>query len=179
MDRLENYDVVLKRLTEDKIEMVRCWRNDPKISQYMFFRQHITSEMQKKWFQSVDNDRNLYYIIEYKGEDIGLINVKDINHQEKSGESGVFIYEDKCLNSDISYRAHLCLFDHYFVDLSNEELHAHILSNNNRAKRFCEFLGYIGKDENTYILTKENYINNKNRQRFIRKYNLLYNKDYE
>ena len=46
----EKYGVKLERLTADKIELVRNWRNDPKISQYMEFRDHITAEMQKKWF---------------------------------------------------------------------------------------------------------------------------------
>jgi hypothetical protein len=54
----EKYGVKLERLTADKIELVRNWRNDPKISQYMEFRDHITAEMQKKWFASVDNENN-------------------------------------------------------------------------------------------------------------------------
>ncbi len=39
---LENYGVRLKRLTHDKIELLRQWRNDPKIQQYMFYREYIT-----------------------------------------------------------------------------------------------------------------------------------------
>ena len=38
----EKYGITLKRLTVDKIELVRNWRNDPKISQYMEFRDYIT-----------------------------------------------------------------------------------------------------------------------------------------
>ncbi len=39
---LENYGVRLKQLTHDKIELLRQWRNDPKIQQYMFYREYIT-----------------------------------------------------------------------------------------------------------------------------------------
>jgi RimJ/RimL family protein N-acetyltransferase len=175
-DRLEKYDVVLQRLTEDKIEMVRNWRNDPKISQFMEFRQEITSEMQKKWFRSIDNERNLYYIIVYKGEEIGLINIKDIDEHSLSGEGGIFIYSDKYLNTDVSYRAHLCLFDYYFEELGYNELRSHILSSNKRAIRFAEFLGSQKIGDKEYSLLKENYESNNNRQRFINKYNKLKNK---
>lgn len=178
-DRLEKYDVVLQRLTEDKIEMVRNWRNDPKISQYMEYREEITSEMQKKWFVSIDNERNLYYIILYKGEEIGLINIKDIDKQELSGESGVFIYSDKYLNTDISYRAHLCLFDYFFEDLSYNEVHSHILSSNKRAIRFSEYLGSHRVSETEYSLLKGDYEANVNRQRFIKKYNALKSRNNE
>lgn len=176
MKVIEKYDIRLERLTIDKIEMIRQWRNDPKISQYMEFRQEITSEMQLKWFRSIDNENNLYYIIVYNGLEIGLINIKDIDLQKKSGESGVFIYENKFLNSDISYRAHLCLFDYYFQQLGFEELHAHILESNHRAQRFCEYLGYKQVAPLTYSLLKDDYFENKNRLRFIKKYTILKNR---
>ena len=47
---LQKENVVLRRVENKDIEMIRNWRNDPKISQYMSFRDYITPEMQKKWF---------------------------------------------------------------------------------------------------------------------------------
>lgn len=176
---IKKYDVTLKRLTEEKIETVRIWRNDPKISQYMEYREEITSDMQKKWFKTIDNDNNLYYIIEYKDEEIGLINIKDLDTGKRSGESGVFIYADQFLNTDIAYRAHLCLFDYYFLEMGYEELHAHILDFNKRASRLCEFIGYKQIGDSSYSLVKDDYISNRNRERFIKKYNYLKNKNHE
>lgn len=172
-DRLEKYDVVLQRLTEDKIEMVRNWRNDPKISQYMEFRDYISPAMQAEWFKKVNNDYNLYFIIEFHGEEIGLINIKDLDYERRIGESGVFIYEDKYLNSDISYRAHLCLFDYYFLTLEFSKLYAHVLVSNKRAHRFCEFLGYEQIDATSLSLSKESYLANRYRERFVKKFNIL------
>lgn len=168
---LENYDVKLVSLKREKIETVRKWRNDPKITQFMEFRGHITSEMQEKWFDSINNDKNLYYIIVFKGEEIGLINIKDI--EEGIGESGVFIYDDRYLCTDVSYRAHLCLFDYYFDVLNFSGIKAHILDDNIRASRFSLFLGFQRLNDTEYLLTKENYFDNINRQRFIKKYNIL------
>lgn len=174
---LENYGVKLVLLTHDKIEMVRRWRNDPKISQYMEYRDEITKDMQERWFDSINNDRNLYYIIVYHDEEIGLINIKDIDNNKYDGESGVFIYEDKFLNSDIAYRAHLCLFDYYFINMDYRKLHAHVIPSNKRASRLTIFIGYKQVSETEFVLCREDYLCNKNRLRFINKYNKLREKN--
>ena len=182
--KISNYDVSLELLTENKIEMIRQWRNDPKIQQYMEYRETITPEMQKKWFDKLNNGKdNFYFILQYKGEDIGLINVKDIDYEKKTGESGIFIYQDKFLNTDISYRAHLVMFDYFFDNLALESLYSHVLQTNKRAQRFTLFLGGFladnqeSVDNQLYIISKDAYKNNKNRIRFVERYNLMKNKN--
>lgn len=177
---LKGYGVTLKKLTHDKIELVRNWRNDPKIQQTMFFQDYITSEMQEKWFSRINNENNYYFIVEYNDEEIGLINIKDIDYLEKTGETGVFIYEDKYLGTDISYRAHLVMFDYIFDYLRLENTYAHIRKDNNIAIRFSIFLGALKSEHNSnatdceiYIITKDSYFSNKNRKRFLLKYNKL------
>ena len=163
------YGVMLKRLTVDKIELVRNWRNDPKISQYMEFRDYITPEMQSKWFAKIDNENNYYFIIDYRGSEIGLTNVKDIDYTEKTGEGGIFIYEDSFLNSDIPFRVIFALNDFCFDEKKKKKMIAHIMSDNKRAIDFNRVLGYkkdaaspeLGKM--VYILTKEDYLKQRNR----------------
>jgi len=41
------YGITLKELQRDEIEMVRQWRNDPKIAGLMLDQTHITEEMTK------------------------------------------------------------------------------------------------------------------------------------
>lgn len=179
-ERICGYGVELELLTSEKIEMVRQWRNDPKISKYMEYREEITPEQQKRWFSKLNNGYdNFYWIIKYKGEDIGLINIKDVDYDKRTGESGVFIYCDKFLNTDISYRAHLVMFDFIFIDLKFCSTYCHILKSNLRAQRFVDYLGMRKSDgqdciENQlYTFLKDDYLNNINRNRFIRKYNKM------
>ena len=162
--KLEKYGVVLSRLSHDEIEMVRNWRNDPKVSRYMEFREYITPEMQEKWFQKIDNDTNYFFIIEYEGEKIGLINIKDIDYEKKTGEGGVFIYNEEYLNSDVSFRASLSSIDFFFETLNLERFIAHILSDNKRAIKYNLMLGFEKQpnQENVYNqlyhLERENYL---------------------
>ncbi|MCQ2049768.1 MAG: GNAT family N-acetyltransferase [Candidatus Saccharibacteria bacterium] len=169
------YGVTLRRLTEDKIEMVRNWRNDPKISRFMDFRDFITPEMQKKWFAKIDNENNYYFIVNYKDREIGLTNVRDIDYGNLSGEGGIFIYEDEFLNTDVPYRVIFALNDFCFDELKLEKMVAHIMSDNKRAINFNLLLGY--KAENsvqnedtvkklTYWLEKNDYF--RQRDRFAR-----------
>lgn len=176
---LSGYDIELSRLSHDKIEMVRQWRNDPRISQYMLYQETITQEMQEKWFVKVNNDNNLYFIVEYKGQDVGLINVKDIDYIKKTGEGGIFIYDENLQDTDIAYRAHILLFDYVFDKICLETISSEIQPTNRRAIRFATFLGCELVKETPeclfFILTKEKYLSNNNRKRFLKRWN-YYNK---
>lgn len=168
-----NYGVELIPLAENNIELVRQWRNNPKISQFMEFREYITSKMQQQWFETLDKESNFYYIIYSSHKSVGVINIKNYNAHTKSGEGGIFIADDMFLNTDLAYRAHLVLFDYFFENTALESIKSHILEENKRAIRFCEFLGgqKIGNKE--YIITKNAYLSNKNRERFVNKWNKL------
>lgn len=165
---IEGYGVTLRRLTEDKIELVRRWRNDPKIQQYMSFKDYITPEMQKNWFKKIDNDNNFYFIIEYEGKEVGLINIKDVDYEKRTGEPGIFIYEDECLNLDVGVRASLCQNDFAWNTLNLESMHGHVLKNNKRAQQLNRFFGYEilpdqeDKELQECTLTRDAALKNKN-----------------
>ena len=154
-DTLTGYGITLKRLTEDKIELVRRWRNDPKISKFMEFRDYITAEMQLAWFQKINNDQNYYYIIVFEGEEIGLINIRDVDRINGTGEPGMFIWEDTYLNSDISFRAAFTFLDFVFNELKLKKVIIHVLSNNKRAIKFNKALGYRLSENQEGIYNQE------------------------
>ncbi|MBQ8055991.1 MAG: GNAT family N-acetyltransferase [Paludibacteraceae bacterium] len=176
---LNGYGITLSRLTEDKIETVRKWRNSEKIRQFMVYQKEITQEQQKQWFAKINNDNNYYFIIEIKGKEIGLINLKDIDKGE--GESGIFIYDDDYLNTDVSYRAHILMFDFIFNELNHTSIRAEILLTNVRAIRFTNFLGLkeIARNETMgfFKISKEAYLTNPNRLRFLKKEQFLAEKN--
>lgn len=153
-DKIEKYGVTLRRLTHDKIELVRYWRNDPKISQYMEYREEITPEMQEKWFQRINNEKNYYFIIETEGKEIGLVNLRDIDYENGIAEPGIFIWDDAFLNSTYSYRSSLALFDFGFYELALQKLCGHILSDNKRAIRYNTSLGFKKEEGQEDVLNQ-------------------------
>lgn len=129
------------RLKEEDLELVRNWRNHNSIKKYMVYREHISKEMQQEWFDSINNNFNLYFIIEYKGKKIGLINGKDINWEGKTMETGIFIWDKYYRKTHIPT---LCTMIFAEVGVAIWELKptATILKNNERALKYNKMLGF-------------------------------------
>jgi RimJ/RimL family protein N-acetyltransferase len=138
---ISKYNIRFIRLQEEDIELVRQWRNHPSITKYMVYREHITSKMQKDWFESINNNLNLYFIIEYKGKKIGLINGKDINWEDKTMETGIFIWNKYYRKTHIPT---LCtmIFAELGVAVWDLKPRATILRSNDRALKYNKMLGF-------------------------------------
>ncbi len=188
--KIEKYGIILNRLTHDKIELVRKWRNSSKIQRCMSYRDEITPEMQERWFQKVDACPNDYFfIINYHGRDVGMINIKDVDVEQKHGESGIFIWDDTCLHSGVAYRAGLCLYDFAFETLGLDYVIAHILTDNTASRKYherfgfslCEELNVCNNDlvNQGYKMTRERYLSlrEQNATRFLTDY-IPFNKPY-
>jgi hypothetical protein len=68
---LKQYGVTLTRIQEKDIELIRYWRNQSDIVNFMEYKNYIFPEAQKKWFASIDNKLNYYFIIEFENKKIG------------------------------------------------------------------------------------------------------------
>lgn len=162
----QRYGITLKKLTHEDIEKVRIWRSDPEVSKFLATHISITPEMQEKWFSKIKNSRtDFYFIINVKGADIGVINLKDVDFSKKTGETGIFIGELEYQNNDYGLRAALAIHDFAFEVLNLETLHGTTFEANKRAMRLNKALGYEvlknqeGIEEKAVQVTKDAYIN--------------------
>lgn len=143
MQPISKYGVTLVPLSRGKIEMVRIWRNDPKISRHMQYRGYISPEMQEKWFDRISvSNTDFYFIIEYGGREIGLINIKDVDYGAGRGEQGVFIWDDDYIDTGVAFLAFFALDDFCSETLGLRQVYCHILKSNLRAIRFDTYLGF-------------------------------------
>jgi UDP-4-amino-4,6-dideoxy-N-acetyl-beta-L-altrosamine N-acetyltransferase len=160
---ISGYGIQLKRLTRDDLELVRNWRNAGRIVRNMEYREHISAEMQQRWFESVNNIHNHYFIICYKNEKIGVINGSETNwdiHETANG--GIFIGNEDYLKTLIPLKASLLLTDFCFA-IGLKRTFMRVLSSNSEAVSYNIALGYrlLENQENVYnqryVLTQENY----------------------
>ena len=160
---IQNGDITFRRLRHEDIELVRNWRNSPEVKNYMEYQGYISPEMQEKWFKSVDNIYNLYFIIEYKGDKLGVINGKDIDWENRTMETGIFIANQKYINSPVPLFAVLTFGELGVVKLEIKAT-AHILKDNSRAKKYNKMIGFElqeGQEDvynQFYVMTKESYL---------------------
>lgn len=159
-----NPEVELVPLTEEKLELVRRWRNSEPVRKQMEFQDEITPEMQRRWFESINNDRNSYTLIVYNGKEVGMNSLKNIDHAAKSAEGGIFIADPDCLNTPVPIMASLLRLDYCFETLGLEVIYGKTAEDNINAKRLNAAFGYepIEHEGNGgrfryYKLTKESY----------------------
>ena len=155
------YGITLSRLRQEDIEFVREKRNSDEVRRHMEFREEITPEMQQTWFDSINNFENFYYIVEYKGKKIGLLNDKNMDWQARTSESGLFLWDDTYINTLVPVLASLCLLEVGFYYLNWNTSYIKVLRDNQQAKEYVHSLGYMlcdGQEDienQKYYLTRE------------------------
>jgi RimJ/RimL family protein N-acetyltransferase len=162
--KISRYGITLERLTADTIEMVRQWRNDRKIMRFMFYKGEITPAMQQEWFQSINNEQNFFFLIYLDETPVGLINISSIDWENKTAYTGLFIYEDTYLGTDVPVMASLAMLDVFFLIFDLQLVYAKVKGSNKVAHNYNTTLGFnrtkkielgLGYE---YMLQKEIYL---------------------
>ena len=158
------YGVTLKRITAEDLELVRFWRNSQQIRNNMIYKEYITPEMQLKWFETVNNYNNFFYIIQVNNDSIGLIDNKNTDWSIGTTESGLFLFDEKYFDTHYPIAASFILIEIGFFILNGKDAFIKVLRSNKRAIEYNSQLGFepFNDDgEKAYIeliLTKENII---------------------
>lgn len=140
--QISKYGIVLQRLEEKDLEMVRQWRNSDPIRLNMKYQEIISSEMQLKWFANLDKKTNYYFIIKTDEQPVGLVNLKEIDFTLLQAEAGIFIGDAEHLNTLTPLLATIAIMEYAFEELKLKTLRAQIASNNVKAILFNESIGY-------------------------------------
>jgi hypothetical protein len=162
---ISQYGIQLTRLQFDEIELVRQWRNQDFVVDNMDYKKKITKEEQEKWFHSINNKYNYYFIIKWQNKKIGIINAKNYNPELGFGEGGIFIGEKEYLNSIAPTFATLCLLNVVFLVIKLTNIsRVKILNSNLKSIEYNKLLGYKLMQESNdgissyFELTLENYV---------------------
>ncbi len=140
----QRYGVTIKTLTESDLEMVRNWRNSPEIAQHMLDQSYITADMQRKWFNGLQNDNSrTYWVAWFKGEPIGVVSLVNINLSEGTAEPGMYIYPQQYRNNIVPFCVAFILNDYAFEELGLSLLFGKIFTDNEASVRFHEKCGYV------------------------------------
>ncbi len=158
------YGITLRLLTQSDLELVRQKRNSEYVQQFMEYREHITPEMQEKWFEGINTHENYYFVIEYQNKKIGLINSKNRNAEKQGSEAGLFLWDEEYTNTFVPILISLLLFECEFYVVEGKKCCCHVLKSNKHAISYVKQLGYerCENQENIenqrYEITKERFI---------------------
>ncbi|HPS63917.1 MAG TPA: GNAT family N-acetyltransferase [Bacteroidales bacterium] len=157
------YGITVTLLKENDLELVRNWRNNPLVVQNYEFRDYITAEMQKEWFSTINNIHNLYTIFEYRGEKVGVINLKNIDWEKREFEGGIFIADPKFHKTALPAILSYMTTEIQFFLFGWERGYARVLRENTATQKFIAGLGYElcpGQEEENnqrWFVTREHF----------------------
>ncbi|PTV93027.1 hypothetical protein C8C76_1568 [Halanaerobium saccharolyticum] len=134
--------IKLRKIKEDDLEMIMNWRMDPNITKYMYTDPDITLEEQKKWFKKVSNDDTcLYWVINADGEDIGLINLYEIDNKNQRCGWAYYIANLDYRGKGLAKSLELNLYKFVFETLKLNKLWCEVFSFNNKVVRLHKIYG--------------------------------------
>lgn len=163
---LSGYQVTLRSIGVDDLELLRKWRNSEPVKRHMLTMDEISNEQQRAWFQYITRAKNqLHFVIEYGNKPIGSCNIKcrgpsaDIKESDYY-ELGLYIGDQQYAGNLIAFAPTLVMNDYCFKQLSAKALHAVVKSENTAALRYNEKLGYtVERSGPLYelVLTQDRY----------------------
>jgi RimJ/RimL family protein N-acetyltransferase len=165
-ERLTGYQVELRQIVEQDLELLRQWRNDPSVAQFMLSQQHISEEQQRLWFKHICQDQSqAHYLVLYKSEPIGSANIRCYFEGEDLAkastiEPGIYIAKEQYRNNLLAFAPTLVLNDYCFEHLKVERLKAVVKADNQAALSYNKKLGYKVDSATELVeisLTREDY----------------------
>lgn len=139
---------MLRSIEHGDLEIIRNWRNDPEVSQFMLSQEHITQEQQLAWFNKVSVDLGQHhFMIFYKDVAIGCANVQSRGLGTKltdatTIEPGLYIADERYRGNIIAFAPTLLLNDYCFETLGANKLLAVVKKSNQAALNYNLKLGY-------------------------------------
>lgn len=158
---MKGFGVELVPLNFAHLEMVRLWRNDAKVAQFMEFQSHIDAQAQQKWFSRL---QNTHYFVFFKDSiPVGLINLKDVDQKIGTAESGLLIGHAAFRGTGVALGASILLLDFAFNQLRLTSVTAKMNRYHADAISYNQFLGFQLERERSdtfqiWVLTKEIYL---------------------
>ena len=121
----------LREVRPDDREKIYRWRNSPDVAKYMYTDHHISEEEHNRWFDAILNDRNRkYWVIVHDKKDIGLVNLYDIDQNNKRCFWAFYITSQNVRGKGVGSFVEYHILKYVFEDLEYNKLCCEVLSSN-------------------------------------------------
>lgn len=133
----------LREVTAGDKDKIYGWRNLPEVTKYMFTDHQITKEEHNHWFgQILKNKSCKYWIIVYGKEEIGLVNITDIDDANKRCNYASYIVNKSLRGTGIGTLAEYYILNHIFDELGINKVCAEILAFNKAGINVHKSIGF-------------------------------------
>jgi RimJ/RimL family protein N-acetyltransferase len=139
---ISKFGIELSLLQHSQLELIRGWRNSDAVRGVFEYKKFISKEDHLGWFSKLNPKNNFYFVFSYQDMPLGVVSIKDVDWDLRSGEAGIFLGDTIFVESPIPVVAVIVMMQWAFEVLELEDLYAKIFKENDAAKKFNTALGY-------------------------------------
>jgi UDP-4-amino-4,6-dideoxy-N-acetyl-beta-L-altrosamine N-acetyltransferase len=123
----------LIRLSFEHLEKTMHWRMLPEVTKYLYTDPQLTFNDQVTWFRKISKDPTaMYWIINFDGNDIGVLYLYDIDWINSRCGWAYYIGETGYRGSGIGSNLECNVYDFVFKELKLNKLWCEVLANNQK-----------------------------------------------
>ena len=139
-------------MTIEDTPLVISWRNAPCVRKQYIFKDIVTEEMHREWFETkVLTGIVEQFVIGIKesGEEIGSQYFRDVDREKHRAEYGIYIGREDMLGKGYGSEVMELALEYARTDMKMKEIDLRVLESNIRARKVYEKAGFTlcGKDE--------------------------------
>lgn len=132
MQAFEKYGILLRRMAEGDLDLVREQRNRPEVMCHMTTQHVITPEEMLNWFRTLP-DNYYYWMVEWRGQIVGQVSMKV--DDAGVGTSGIILWNNDFQEECGALRASMANFYHFYEVLGGRRMCGLVAMSNKRALR--------------------------------------------
>lgn len=138
--------VRLRNVSQEDLNLLVTWRNDPQNWKYFFNTKPIKLESQKNWLASISSrDDKMFFMIDSNDDvTIGTLAIDTIDYTSQRAEIGnVLIGDKEYINQGYAYEALCVLLDYCFLKLNIHRVELKVQEDNLAAITLYKKAGFV------------------------------------
>jgi len=135
-------------LEEDNLELVRNWRNQEEIRNFMFTNHIISQEEHRTWYNRIKKNPSVEYWIfsEDDAKKAGLVYLYNVDLINRLAFWGIYIGDLSLNNKGIGSKVQFAVLDYVFIKMALNKLSCEVFTFNNKALHFYKKFGFVEED---------------------------------
>jgi len=143
-------NIVLEEIDRENINILRKWRNEPKVRKYFRAHKDISEDMQSEWYSSIGNNshpNHVYFQImlcEHTAtikNIVGVCNLSYIDWHIRSAEAAIYVA--KSSGKGIGTEALQLMCRYGFDELNLHKIWCEIFDNNQKSLHLFKKIGFV------------------------------------
>ena len=136
--------VSLRRLSGDDTESILGWRGRPDVADQLFSERPPTRREHEDWLAALAlrSDRMEFVIVDRQLGPVGTVGLSGIDFGKDEAEYGIMLGEPAARGLGVATLASIAILDHAFDSLGLSRVILRVFSDNERARRLYDRLGF-------------------------------------